>query len=323
MDFLSQHFIVPILRNGWFNPFNTAVYGLGLLIGFILVFKFLKRMKIPVNGSFFAAILPFIFWASSTRAFRDFIYKKVAADASAYPGFFTDINYHFSVISQEAYTHIYDIIHIPSLAWFYSWIISLFPTPGSYLITFLFALVSLLIGILIERKTGILYWKVMAFIGIVLCAFNLLTIPFNFITPLTFFLPIISAWVLLFFGLSRLLRTGYLAKLTNKNNFLKNLKSLFTYQNTSIISAHMFDATATFVALSFFGFGEQHPVPRLFIGAIGPGAMFLLKIAVLIPILWLIDRETEDRDFRNFLKIGILILGLAPGLRDLLTLLIA
>jgi len=52
--------------------------------------------------------------------------------------------------------------------------------------------------------------------------------------------------------------------------------------------------------------------------------MFLLKTAVLLPVLYLIDRYSEDtpqgRSLKNFLKIVILILGLAPGLRDLLRL---
>lgn len=320
MDFLAQYFLEPILRNGWFNPLNTAVYGLGLIIGFVLVFKLLKRLRIPINANFFAAILPFILFASSTRALRDFIYKGVVENLSAYPSFFTDAGYHFSVIQQQAYSHIISMVPFPQLAWAYSWMLAYFPTPGSYLITFFLALISLLIGLFIERKSGLLYWKVMAFIGMALCGFNVLIIPFNFLTPLALFLPIIAFWLVLFFGLSRLLRTKYLTR--SKGSFLENLKSLFTYQNSGILSAHLFDATATFVALTWFGFGEQHPIPRLFVGALGPVAMFILKIAVLLPILWIIDKETKGGDFRNFLKIGIVVLGLAPGLRDLITLLL-
>ncbi|MEE9406424.1 MAG: DUF63 family protein, partial [Candidatus Aenigmarchaeota archaeon] len=73
-----------------------------------------------------------------------------------------------------------------------------------------------------------------------------------------------------------------------------------------------------------FGYLEQHVVPRMLIFDFGPISMFVLKIAVVIPVLILIDRYTKDTDknFINFLKIVILILGLAPGLRDLLRLMV-
>ena len=48
--------------------------------------------------------------------------------------------------------------------------------------------------------------------------------------------------------------------------------------------------------------------------------MFLLKIVVVLPALWAIDHYAEDRQFRKFLKIVVMILGLAPGLRDLVRL---
>jgi uncharacterized membrane protein len=33
-------------------------------------------------------------------------------------------------------------------------------------------------------------------------------------------------------------------------------------------------------------------------------------------VLWIIDRYGEKGSFNNFLKVVVLILGLAPGLRD-------
>ena len=48
----------------------------------------------------------------------------------------------------------------------------------------------------------------------------------------------------------------------------------------------------------------------------------LLKLVVLLPVLYIVDRYTEPGEFRNFLKIVILILGLAPGLRDLIRLVV-
>ena len=69
-----------------------------------------------------------------------------------------------------------------------------------------------------------------------------------------------------------------------------------------------------------FGYVEQHVLPRALFPILGFETMFLLKVAVVLPVIWLIDRYTDDMDFRNFLKIVVFILGFAPGLRDLLRL---
>ena len=82
----------------------------------------------------------------------------------------------------------------------------------------------------------------------------------------------------------------------------------------------MFDGSATFVALAFFSYMEQHVLPRFLIGFTGPWIMFPLKMAIVWPVLVLIDRHVEDNEFKTWLKIAVLILGLALGTRDILKL---
>ena len=48
--------------------------------------------------------------------------------------------------------------------------------------------------------------------------------------------------------------------------------------------------------------------------------MFPLKIAVILPALYIIDTYVEDKTIRNMLKLAIFILGLAPGIRNFLSL---
>jgi uncharacterized membrane protein len=86
------------------------------------------------------------------------------------------------------------------------------------------------------------------------------------------------------------------------------------------IAAQLFDASATFVALSYFGYGEQHVLPTFLISSVGPWVMFPLKLAVVLPIVYVLDRYTTDKQLRNFLLIAIFLLGFAPGLRDALRL---
>jgi uncharacterized membrane protein len=275
MTFIEQYFIEPILRNGWFNPYNTLAYGTILVIAVYLVFKMLKKMKIHIDLQFLYAILPFIFWGSTTRVLHD----------SAYYGKLTGM-----------------------LGEFYS--LPIFPTPGSYMITFLLALIVLLISLTIQRFTKLPYWKIMLSFGIILCVINVFFLPISDFFPLFIILEITGLWAILFFSFAGL----------SKN--IKYLKTIFTKENSSLLSSHMLDASSTFVAMSFYGYLEQHVVPRLVIPILGPGSMFLLKLVVLIPVLYIIDKYSEKGDFRNFLKIVVLILGLAPGIRDLVRLMV-
>jgi uncharacterized membrane protein len=94
--------------------------------------------------------------------------------------------------------------------------------------------------------------------------------------------------------------------------------------NAGILSSHFMDASSTFVALTFFGYVEQHVLPSFLIDlAGGPAAgawiMFPMKILVVGGVLLLLDKYSEDEQFKNFLKLIILILGLALGTRDFLT----
>jgi len=93
---------------------------------------------------------------------------------------------------------------------------------------------------------------------------------------------------------------------------------LSTAINSMVIFAQMTDATATFIAIDFFGYWEKHVLPELAIGLTGSGAvMFLLKSVVFIPLLYYLDREFKDKwEFNSFIKFVLITIGLAPGVRD-------
>ncbi len=272
---LYEYFIEPILRNGWFNPINTITYSIILVIAVYLVYRLLQKTKVSIDRYFFLAILPFIFWGASTRVLHDTAVAQAFAD--------------------------------PFLNNFFG--LPIFPTPGSYIITFTLALFTLLLSLAVQRLTRFLYWKTMFSIGIALCIVNIILLPVTTLFPLVLVLSVTLLWTFLFLSMSR-----FVGKRTRFRN-------LFSYENSGILAAHFLDATATAFSLSVFGYLEQHVVPRLFIPIMGPAfAMFLLKILVVIPVLWLIDRYGEPGNFNNFLKIVVVILGLAPGLRDTLRL---
>ena len=91
----------------------------------------------------------------------------------------------------------------------------------------------------------------------------------------------------------------------------------FSRENTSILSVHLFDATTTFVALTYFPYFEQHVLPSFLINIFGPAVMFALKFAVVAAVLHVLDKEMKQEiQKKKFIKLVILILGLAPGLRN-------
>ena len=179
---------------------------------------------------------------------------------------------------------------------------NLFCSPPIYFFIFVVTIVSFLIGIFVERKLKLMkYEKVAIILSLPLLLYNLtLTNIVNWQGfGIIFFLFIF--WLALFFGISKF-----------KPKFL-------TKENAFIVSSHLLDASATFTALTFFGFYEQHVLPSFLISIFGPWIMFPLKIVVVWPVLYYIDKTEDDVFFRNFLKIVILILGLGLGIRDMLS----
>ena len=277
MSFIDDYFLNPILANGWFNPVNTLVYSIILVIAVYYVYKLLKKMKIRIDTNFTISILPFIVWAASTRVLHD------AAVANILPQAIND---------------------------FYS--SPLFPTPGSYFITFTLALITLLISLGVQKYKDIPYYRTMTSLGVVYCIINFILLPLPNPYPLLLIGGITLLWAGLFF------LPQFIPGIPGK------VKKLFSRENDFILSAHFLDATATVVSLTLFGYVEQHVVPRLLFPYMGPYAMFFLKAIVVIPVLWLLDRHRADdprsAEFIHFLKTVVLILGLAPGLRDTLRL---
>ena len=95
------------------------------------------------------------------------------------------------------------------------------------------------------------------------------------------------------------------------------LKHVFQPMDRYVILAQLIDGTSTALGVGLYGYWEQHPLPRFFIELFGPYIMIPLKLVAVVTVLYIINREIEDEDLKNILKIAIMALGLAPGLRNL------
>ncbi|MEM7826726.1 MAG: DUF63 family protein [Candidatus Aenigmatarchaeota archaeon] len=176
-------------------------------------------------------------------------------------------------------------------------------SPLIYFIIFLLTLASLLVSIAISKKTKIPYHHILFFSGLVTCLFAASFLIIVDLAPLLIVLGIASLLTILILFIKRFYKPKILSDM-----------------NTFLLSTHLFDASTAFTALAFSKnpFVEQHVLANLLIDLIGPIAMFIMKIAVLLPVLWILDKEVKNPQENNFLKLIIFILGFAPGLRNLL-----
>jgi len=176
-------------------------------------------------------------------------------------------------------------------------------TPGIYLLTGLMAIITLLASVFIEKKTNFDYRYIIFAVGAVICIPNIIFMgPINPVAAL----QVVGVWALI---------SSVFILIRNRWSLLKNKFNL------SVLMAHLFDASSTYIAVDFYGYSEQHVLPSALTGLVGTAAvMFPLKIVVILGALYVIDMYIEDRTVANMLKLAIFILGLAPGLRNFLSL---
>lgn len=176
-------------------------------------------------------------------------------------------------------------------------------TPGIYVLTGILTISALFGSIYLQKKKGFDYRYVMFAVGAVLCIPNIFYMSSINLIP---FFEVIGVWAVV---------SSIFVIIRNKWDILKNKLNL------SALLAHLFDASSTFIAVDFYGYGEQHVLPNALTGLAGTAfVMFPLKIIVILSALYVIDEYIEDDIIKNMLKLAIFILGLAPGLRNFLSL---
>lgn len=176
-------------------------------------------------------------------------------------------------------------------------------SPGIEILFVLIVVPFLLLSQFIDKKYGIAYWKTLAAAGFLFVGVHL---PFLKFVEIKGFLLVFIIFSIAI-GVIGIVR-----------KFIKFDLLMFW-----AFAAHMIDASATFVSMTFFNYGEQHIVPTFLINAFGGAwVMFPLKLIVLVPVLYIVNKYTkDDKLLRNTLLVAIMTLGLAAGLRDAVRLL--
>ncbi|WP_406661038.1 DUF63 family protein [Methanolobus sp. ZRKC3] len=91
--------------------------------------------------------------------------------------------------------------------------------------------------------------------------------------------------------------------------------------NLSILWVHLLDASSTIAGIDFLGYYEKHVVPAYLIDLTGTAfVMYPLKLFIFISVIYVLDKEfnedDESKTLRTFLKLVIIVLGLAPACRN-------
>ncbi|OYT49633.1 hypothetical protein B6U83_01645 [Thermoplasmatales archaeon ex4484_36] len=94
--------------------------------------------------------------------------------------------------------------------------------------------------------------------------------------------------------------------------------------NTAIIFGQALDALATAWAVERLGYTEKHVLPRLLFSSTGTAfSMVPLKVFLVVVVLYFLDVRMRVEGERyptllSIIRLSILVLGIGPGLRDVL-----
>lgn len=261
---------------------SEITYGVILIIALFLIYKLLKKLKITVDWKFALALMPCILFGPISRTLED-------------AEFFSE----------------------PFVYWFIS--------PLIYLQITLYALFFLLLGYYLEKKFKKRYLTVN----------NIL-----FVGGLIFLIP--SIFILVLLGLESnylrldvfLLIIGIVCFITclvyfTSRRFRSNGK-IGAYKNPlnlAMVFGHLLDGVTSYISIKDpldmgLSYSEKHPASNFLLEIWGP--LFpIVKFILIILVIYLFDilykEELKNHMILvNLLKIGILILGFSPGLRDLL-----
>ena len=91
--------------------------------------------------------------------------------------------------------------------------------------------------------------------------------------------------------------------------------------NVSVLTAHLFDASSSYIGIDFLGYQGKHVIEGMIVEYTGSAAgMFLLKLGILIPVLYLLDIifEVQEIELKNLVLLILISIGLAPAVRNTL-----
>jgi len=116
---------------------------------------------------------------------------------------------------------------------------------------------------------------------------------------------------------------------------LAAIPAYFTYRHfgnwimAGVVAGHSLDGAATFIAIDVFHrftgifYSEQHVFSES-LGILGGSFFFfyLVKVAISFAAAYLLTKEKMKTDERNYIALVLMIIGFAPGIRDVLRMIV-
>lgn len=272
-----------------FTLVSYIVYGVVIAVAIYGIYKLLKKWDITVDFSFLLGLMPFILYGSIARVLED-------AQLFTAP------------------------------------IVFCFVTPLIYIQTLVITVLSLTLAVYLKRAKTLKKLSVQQITGIIGMIFFLPSLYYvllwlsgntwkesNDMFPIVF--PMISI-------ICVSITTGVYIMARSVQSYWKDARILSAPLNLSMIFGHLFDGISTYFSIYdplHFGFPpyvEKHPASDLLM-QVWPPLFPIVKFFLAIGIIYVIDVIYKDELrqqplFVNLLKMGIFILGFAPGFRNLL-----
>jgi uncharacterized membrane protein len=185
-------------------------------------------------------------------------------------------------------------------------------TPGIYLLIFAITFSYILLcKYVLSRRFG--FTRPLFYLNLVTLGAFTLPVLFRLVYVLEFFFILIMSYAIFLF--------------VSELNSRYKLVSLKSIENRLMLFAHIFDGFASFFAIGVLpvlnpgvAYFEQHVVGSFIMGTFGTWAFVPIKIIVALVAIYYIDRETDDPYWSFILKYFVVALGMGPGLRDALRL---
>jgi len=286
-QWIWKYYWGPVVADATPNSMSEMTYGIILIAALFVIYKILKKLEITIDWRFCLALMPYILFGPVTRTLEDTAY-----------------------------------FNEPFVYWFIS--------PLIYLQIAAYALLFLLLGHYLEQKYNKrrLTVNTVVFLGGVILLLPSLYLIARWIlgdqwsasAGIRFdVFAIVVGLVALIVGLVYLVAYLY-----------RHKESIAAYKNPlnlAILAGHLIDGITSYISikdpfLMGLSYSEKHPASNALLeiwGPLFPIAKFALVIVVIYVFDILYKEDLKDHlTLVNLLKIGILILGFSPGLRDLL-----
>jgi len=328
-----------------YSVVSEITYGIILVCALYALYKLLKKLDITIDWYFCLALIPYILFGPVTRVLEDttyfttpavywFISPLIYLQTTVYVLFFLGLGYY---LRKKAYgswntfavvTCVFlgiDVLY--SILWALGVSIGAYRIePVFFFILSLFALIPLVYRIINKRRITL---NTVVFSGGLL-----ILLPCCFLIGRWFIGPrwdisygINSAVFLLVIGLVALITgcTYLVAWVFRKHDTISVYKKPL---NLSMLVGHLIDGLTSYISIfdplhmGLPSYIEKHPASNGLM-ELWPPLFPIVKFLLIVLVIYLFDvmykKELEKYSrLVNLLKIGIFILGVSPGLRDLL-----